>query len=145
MAAPKVSRQGRRLGALVGAVAAAALLLVGLNGVGLIGRQGMAIGGGLLMLAMTPLSLPWWRAVGEPAREAHKSAFYWGGLTGFSLAGCAAMRAAVSAHTDLRPLSALWLAPGPQAAGVAAGALLTLLMITVCYAVAWSAGWLRRR
>lgn len=47
---------------------------------GLIDREGLAAGAGVLMLALTPLSLPWWRAVGEPAREAHKSAFYWGGL-----------------------------------------------------------------
>ena len=141
----RVARQGRLFGAVVAAGAAGLLLLKGLQTYGLVDTRALAAGVSLLLLAVVALSRPWWRALDEAEREAHKSAFYWGGMVAFALTGYLVISAGLGAHVTLARMAGLWLSPGQQAAGVAAGAFFAIVILVACYAVAWGVWWLRRR
>ena len=124
---------------------ASAVTIRTLQAARVIDGQVLAAAVGVILLGVVAASLPWWRALDEAAREAHKSAAYWGGLVALVVMGYAAVSANLAARASLWQLAALWLNPGPQAAGVAAGATLSALLFTACYGASWMAWWLRRR
>ncbi len=80
-----------------------------------------------LVLLAFPVSMPWWRRLDEMAREAHLSAWYWGG----SIAG------------GMCVLSLLLVA-GP-ASPLFRGGALVLLVQAAGYAICWLGWWILRR
>lgn len=96
----------------------------------------------LAMVGALWIGAAWMRSIDEAAREAHKSAWYWGGTAGMGLGGIAiilsslpqaeTLRFAVDGRTD-------------PAALMAAGAMLMMLLMLVGYTVVWAWWWLARR
>ncbi|MBJ7486004.1 hypothetical protein [Brevundimonas sp.] len=96
----------------------------------------------LVMIGSLWVGVAWMRSIDEAAREAHKSAWYWGGTAGMAVGGVGvilsgldqaeALRFAVSGRTD-------------PAAYMAAGAMLMLLLMLAGYTIVWAWWWLARR
>ena len=97
----------------------------------------------VLMMALALwLGFAWMVRIDEAAREAHKSAWYWGGTAGMAVGGVGvilsgldqaeALRFVVSGRTD-------------PAAYMAAGAMLMLLLMLAGYTIVWAWWWLARR
>lgn len=105
-----------------------------------------AVGAGLVMAALMAvvlyIGLVWWRSVDEAAREAHKSAWFWGANIALAL-GAVWLALAVT-NPDLLPLPA-GVEGESEAAAFASGAFVTLMVQAVGYAIAWAIWWLRRR
>lgn len=77
-----------------------------------------------------------WRGMDEAAREAHKSAWYWGATVGIVLA----MPLFLFEGESERLRAGLSLADSFEQ-----GALSLLLLQSICYGLAWGFWWLRRR
>jgi len=104
-----------------------------------LGVGGVAIMGGALWTAVA-----WMRSIDEAAREAHKSAWFWGGLAGMSLGGVAII-------LSLLPQASSWRLPftffgrDDPAIHAAIGAYAMLLLMALGYSVAWVWWWWKRR
>lgn len=95
-----------------------------------------------LAAAALLLTLGYWRALDEAAREAHKFAWYWGGSSGLLAAGLLAM---VLVRTGSPWLDAL-IGPAPSAVTlILTGGLGVIVPQLVGYAVAWAGWWVLRR
>ena len=80
---------------------------------------------------------PWWRRIDEMAREAHKSAFWWGGNYALGVAALSATVVTLLARDGVRF--------SQSDSDIASGVLLAFLVQAVGYTIAWSWWWLRRR
>jgi hypothetical protein len=82
----------------------------------------------------------WWRRLDEAARDAHKTAWFWGSNAGLVVAGVAAVTlfarggSAALPHLD-----------GAPASYVLAGLMLCIVPQLVGYAVVWAGWWLAKR
>lgn len=94
-----------------------------------------------LFAALLFLAFVSWRRLDEAAREAHKAAWWWGGLTGMSVAASILMGLQVAG--DRAPLD-LVLFPGVEGA-FASGFLFVVIAQTVGYGLFWAGWWLTRR
>lgn len=90
------------------------------------------------------LSVMWMRSIDEAAREAHKSAWFWGGSAGMTVGGVACMLAALEpAKTISIPV---WFeGRSDPVAYAATGAFAMLTLMLIGYAVAWVWWWWSRR
>jgi hypothetical protein len=82
----------------------------------------------------------WWRNIDEAAREAHKSAWYWGGCAGLAVGG--AIVAGLVVLGDAPPL--LLVGKASPTGYFASGALGMAFTQIAGYAVAWTYWWARR-
>lgn len=86
----------------------------------------------------------WMRSIDEAAREAHKSAWFWGGLAGMSVGGFAII-------LSLLPQASSWRLPftffgrEDPAIHAAIGAYAMQLLMVLGYTVAWAWWWWKRR
>lgn len=87
------------------------------------------------------LTLAYWRQIDEAAREAQKSAWFWGSGSGAILGF-----AAVTALAMRDPALGGWVAPdAPAAVLVQAGAIAVLASQLVGFFIAWAIWWWRMR
>ena len=98
----------------------------------------------LVMIGAFVVCIAWMRSIDEAAREAHKSAWYWGGSAGMAVGGVAVCLAtlpqAASAHIPS------WVGDRTDPAAYAAtGAFAMLLLMLAGYTLAWAWWWRRRR
>lgn len=97
---------------------------------------------GLMAMAVV-VGTAWMRALDEAAREAHKSAWYWGGSAGLAVAGIGIMLATMPWAAAYQPIP---IAPGRDdpAAWMATGAFIMMVLMLAGYGVAWAWWWLSR-
>lgn len=95
----------------------------------------------LALLGGCAAAVPLWNRIDEVVREAHKSAWYWGGSAGM----CIAVGVMAYALRDSAGVIASW-APGLTASsGIALGVALCVALQTAGYALGWAVWWLSKR
>ena len=88
------------------------------------------------------VSVYWMRTIDEAAREAHKSAWYWGGTAGMAVGGVAMVLSRLPQAASIR----IPTLGDPTPAGYAAtGAMMMLCLMLLGYTLAWAWWWLARR
>lgn len=98
----------------------------------------------LIMIGAFAVGVVWMRSIDEAAREAHKSAWYWGGSAGMALGGVLVCLATLPQAASLHIPS--WVGDRTDpAAYAAAGAFAMMLLMLLGYTLAWAWWWLRRR
>lgn len=97
-----------------------------------------------MMVTLLVAALLWMRTIDEAAREAHKVAWFWGGLTGLAIGGAAVMLAALPHGADFQPSQWFGVRDDP-AAWMALGACLLAALMVAGHLVAWAWWWLVRR
>jgi len=139
----------------LGLIALLAALFVAAAGVGYLSARGDLDPDGatvwilgafvvLVMIGAFVACVAWMRSIDEAAREAHKSAWYWGGSAGMALGGVALCLTSLPQAASLDIPT--WLSGRTDPAAYAAtGAFAMLLLMLLGYAIAWSWWWLRRR
>lgn len=85
----------------------------------------------------------WMRSIDEAAREAHKSAWYWGGTGGMAVAGFGVILASLPQASSVALVGIN--GRTDPAAYMAAGAIGLLTLMMVGYVVVWAWWWLVRR
>ena len=95
------------------------------------------------MIVSLWLTVLWMRAIDEAAREAHKSAWFWGGTVGMSVGLTLVLMTMWPAAADLN-LPRFHDRDDP-AAYMAMGAVLMLLIMVAGYTIAWAVWWWQRR
>lgn len=97
-----------------------------------------------VMIGAFGIGVVWMRAIDEAAREAHKSAWYWGGSAGMALGGVLLILAILpQAATVELPL---WLnGRNDPVAHAVTGAFGLMLFMVTGYSVAWAWWWWKRR
>ena len=85
----------------------------------------------------------WMGSIDEAAREAHKSAWYWGGTGGMAVAGVGVIMASLPQASSLTLVGIN--GRTDAAAYMAAGAIGLLVLMMLGYGVAWGIWWLARR
>lgn len=113
-----------------------------------IGKPGMAAISAAAIIAAGALACIHWRRLDEPAREAHKSAWFWGGTTGLAAVsiGLAALMFAPSASDAVtRYIETQRGHIHPTAFGLMLGFMACLLGQMLGYGVAWVRWWAKRR
>jgi len=103
---------------------------------------------GLLVLGGTAFGCLHWRALDETAREAHKSAWFWGGSTGLALFSFALVvlmlfPTAGDALADYAAANRGHI--HPTAFAILMGFMGCFVAQTAGYALAWGGWWLKRR
>jgi hypothetical protein len=89
------------------------------------------------------IGLAWMRNIDEAAREAHKAAWYWGGVGGMSVGGVLMILAMLpQARTVAIP--AFNVGDAHPAAYAASGAFALMLLMVMGYTLFWGFWWLRR-
>jgi hypothetical protein len=140
---------------LIGAAALVVTVFVAAVVVGYLDAKGAGIGadtanfwiiGALAVVAMIGglvVGAKWMRSIDEAAREAHKSAWYWGGSAGMSVGGVVVVLATLQPAATVSIPSFL---PGrtDPAAYAATGAFAMLLVMMAGYAIVWAWWWLAR-
>lgn len=96
-----------------------------------------------LMVGAFWVGLAWMRSIDEAAREAHKSAWYWGGTAGMAVGGVGVILATLPQAESLS--FAAFEGRTDPAAYMAAGAMGMMLLMLVGYSIAWDVWWLARR
>ncbi len=96
------------------------------------------------MIGAMAITVAWMRSIDEAAREAHKSAWFWGGCGGMAVGGVFVILA------SLPPVAAVAVPsvfPGrtDPAAYAATGAAALSLLMTAGYTLAWAWWWWKRR
>lgn len=81
----------------------------------------------------------WWKAVDEAVREAHKTAWYWGGSGSMALLAVLALPLLVISQGDVPQLG---LTPG-EALFTLAGMAICGTVMLLGYGVVWAVWWLR--
>ena len=89
------------------------------------------------------VSVLWMRSIDEAAREAHKSAWFWGGSGGMAV-GFTLILMAMLSDIPMPGMPGLWGRTDPVAY-MAQGAFAMTLIMLAGYIVAWGFWWLRRR
>jgi membrane protease YdiL (CAAX protease family) len=140
---------------VVGAVALLVTVFIAAVVVGYLDAKGASIGsdtaafwiiGAFAVVAMVggfAVGAQWMRSIDEAAREAHKSAWYWGGSAGMSIGGVVVIMASLERAATVSIPSFL---PGrtDPAAYAATGAFAMLLIMLAGYAIVWAWWWLSR-
>ena len=145
---------------LLGFLALAALVILATVGVGaFVARQSAGgagidadriafwIASGVAVICMSgamAVTIGWMRAIDEAAREAHKSAWFWGGCGGMAVGGVFFILASTPLVESLQLPSWFGGRTDPAAYMATGGAILALLM-TAGYTLAWAWWWWRRR
>jgi uncharacterized BrkB/YihY/UPF0761 family membrane protein len=101
------------------------------------------LGVGLMSAALWTAVL-WMRSIDEAAREAHKSAWFWGGSTGMMLGGIAIILSFLPQASEWR-LPFTFFDRDDPAIHAAIGAYAMMLLMLVGYGVAWAWWWWKRR
>ena len=96
------------------------------------------------MVTALVVALVWMRFIDEAAREAHKFAWYWGGLSGLATGGVFVILATLPQAASFDAQAMFGVRDDP-AAYMALGATLLAAVMTAGYLVAWAAWWLKRR
>lgn len=90
------------------------------------------------------LSVMWMRSIDEAAREAHKSAWFWGGSAGMCVGGVGCMLAALDGSKTLN--IPVWFEGRTDPVAYAAtGAFAMLTLMLIGYSLAWVWWWWSRR
>lgn len=96
------------------------------------------------MTGAMAITIAWMRAIDEAAREAHKSAWFWGGCGGMAVGGVLVILASVPQAAAFDPSP--WVpARADPAAWMALGASALALLMVAGYSLAWAWWWWRRR
>ena len=90
------------------------------------------------------MSVAWMRSIDEAAREAHKSAWFWGGCGGMAVGGVFFILASIPPAAALEIPSWFSGRTDPAAYAATGGGALALLMV-VGYTLAWAWWWWKRR
>jgi len=98
----------------------------------------VAIGSAISLIAIAGLSLVYWRMIDEAAREAHKFAWFWGGMAGTAVA------LMIGAITDSAWLVAMY-GPLNPAGWLVLGMGALLIAQAIGYGLAWAGWWLVRQ
>lgn len=98
----------------------------------------------LAMVGAMAISVYWMRSIDEAAREAHKSAWFWGGTAGMSAGGVLVILATLPQAERLR-FAAVFSDRTDPAAYMATGAFAMLTLMIIGYTLAWVWWWLARR
>jgi hypothetical protein len=128
------------IGLLIGAGVAFAQIsgLIDTPAIGEMLIYGMAI----MMVPSILYSIFWWREVDEAVKEAHKSAWFWGGSSGISMGFIGlAINRYFMLHLDVWFSKTFYLEHAPFEAGF----LMALFMMTIGYGIAWVYWWMKRR
>jgi hypothetical protein len=96
------------------------------------------------IIAGSILCVRWWQGADEAVREAHKFAWYWGGLSGLATGGVFVILATLPQASAFDAQAIFGVRDDP-AAYMALGAALLAAVMTAGYLVAWAAWWLRHR
>ncbi len=96
------------------------------------------------MAGAMAITVGWMRSIDEAAREAHKSAWFWGGCGGMAVGGVLFIIASARPAAELQLPSWFGERTDPAAYMATGGAILALLM-TAGYTLAWAWWWWRRR
>ncbi len=97
----------------------------------------------IMMIGAFWVGLAWMRSIDEAAREAHKSAWYWGGTAGMAVGGIGIILATLPQAESLS-IAAMDGRTDP-AIYMATGAMGMMLLMLVGYTIAWGVWWLARR
>ena len=143
-----------------GFLAVVALVLVVTVGVGIVVARQSAQGAeidadriafwiatGVAVVCMSgamAITIGWMRAIDEAAREAHKSAWFWGGCGGMAVGGVLVILASTP-YTAALQLPSWFSGRTDPAAYMATGAGILALLMTAGYTLAWAWWWWRRR
>ncbi|SFS89654.1 hypothetical protein [Brevundimonas viscosa] len=98
----------------------------------------------LIMLGSLAVGVGWMRAIDEAAREAHKTAWFWGGSAGLAVGGVAIIMASLPQAETVR-IPAWFAGRSDPVAYAATGAFGMLLLMLIGYTLAWVWWWWRRR
>ncbi|WP_374514803.1 hypothetical protein [Brevundimonas sp.] len=90
------------------------------------------------------ITIGWMRAIDEAAREAHKSAWFWGGCGGMAVGGVLVILASTP-HAAALQLPSWFGERTDPAAYMATGAAILALLMVAGYTLAWAWWWWRRR
>jgi hypothetical protein len=101
-------------------------------------RPLLALGAFVAVVVLGWVTVIYWRAVDEAAREAHKFAWFWGASGGMLLS------LPILALTDSAKLEALF-GPGDAAHWVSIGVFSLLMLQIAIYGLVWAGWWLVRR
>ena len=96
----------------------------------------------ILMAGALWVGALWMRSIDEAAREAHKSAWYWGGCAGMCVGGVGVILSRLPQAATIRIPT---LGDPTPAAYAAAGAMMMLGLMLLGYTLAWAWWWLARR
>jgi hypothetical protein len=96
----------------------------------------------VLMAATLWASAAWWRKLDEAARDAHKTAWFWGGTVGLAVAGI--LMVVLMAKGGEGALGFIQRDAGP-AVYVVLGTMLCIVPQMLGYAVVWAGWWLAKR
>lgn len=98
----------------------------------------------LMMVGALAVSAFWMRSIDEAAREAHKSAWFWGGSAGMGIGGVLVIMATLP-HAETLALPSFYDGRTDPAAYAATGAFSMLLLMLIGYTIAWAWWWWKRR
>ncbi|MBW8303209.1 MAG: hypothetical protein K0M78_04565 [Brevundimonas sp.] len=98
----------------------------------------------IAMVGAMVISVAWMRSIDEAAREAHKSAWFWGGCGGMAVGGVFFILASLPPAAAL-PIPAWFPGRTDPAAYAATGAAALALLMVAGYALAWAWWWWKRR
>jgi hypothetical protein len=101
-------------------------------------RPLLALGALIAIVVLSWVTVIYWRAVDEAAREAHKFAWFWGA------SGAMLLSLPILALTDTAKLQALF-GPGDPARWVSIGVFSLLILQIAGYGLVWAGWWLVRR
>jgi len=107
----------------------------------------MSLTGAVAVVSMAGamvITVAWMRAIDEAAREAHKSAWFWGGCGGMAVGGALVIVASTPAAAAFELPAGLGFRSDPAALMALGAAALALLMVAG-YTLAWVWWWWRRR
>ncbi len=128
----------------------AIMLLLGIFGVIALYKNwadfGQLIGGFLIILIAVlavsfPMSLSWWRQIDEAARDAHKTAWFWGGSIGMTVA---ILISALNLFFDgafLNWLGRVYFIKDVQKYGFEFGVIIVMACMGVGYMINWAMWW----
>jgi len=95
-----------------------------------------------ITLIATPFTLVWWKQADEGVKEAHKSAWFWGGSLGFTLV---LFIVALNRGLGLGLIEPFMEAFRFTNAPFEAGFYFTAVMMAIGYGIAWMIWWMRHR
>lgn len=98
-----------------------------------------------VIIVSTPLGISWWKQIDEAARDAHKTAWFWGGSIGMA---AAILVAALNMFYDgaiLTKLGEIYHISDIQNYGFEFGLLNVLMFMGFGYIIHWSLWWWQKR
>lgn len=98
----------------------------------------------LMMIGALAVGVGWMRSIDEAAREAHKSAWFWGGSAGMAVGGVAIILAALP-QAEQAFVPSWFAGRSDPAAYAATGAFGMMGLMLVGYTIAWAWWWWKRR